>query len=118
MQFHKIDEPPFAPKNCVCGHGKPPFVDTGMEKPWPVEHIYLCSRCVDTAARILGYVDAQTHDDLAEIAFASNEREKILEQELEAARTFESRVVAVEDLPRVVDLLTERQKRRPEKTPA
>lgn len=44
------------PAKCACGSVTGPLVDTMFETQ--LGRVYICARCVDTAAKLLGYVPA------------------------------------------------------------
>lgn len=77
MEFVKVEQPPFYPKQCVCGNQHGPMADTGIERPLglpqgregdtavsPVVHVYLCERCIRTAGHLFGMVEHVTHEKL------------------------------------------------------
>lgn len=77
VDFIRVDQPIVYPKQCVCGNQYGPFVDTVIERPLgipqgqegnvaasPVVRVYLCERCVRTAAHVFGMVEKDHHEKL------------------------------------------------------
>jgi hypothetical protein len=100
----RVEQATAYPNNCQCGYGRAPFVDTGLERYG--ERIYWCSRCIASAATILGWVERE-HFESATVAMADADRRIAqLTEELEQERRPEAKVIRVEDIPVVLASVT------------
>jgi hypothetical protein len=69
------------PQSCVCCLSqKGPFVDTHRESP--TGHVYVCSACAKTIARVMGFAEGRKLDELADAAGSVH----TLEREIDGLR--------------------------------
>lgn len=73
------------PAKCACGSVNGPLVDTMQETI--AGRVYLCSRCVATAAGLLGWTSPESTTQLADAGLALQRRIEVLNEELEFERT-------------------------------
>lgn len=113
LEMQLVEHAALFPAACVCGSGAGPLVDTMMEEAHTGKRVYLCALCVRRAARLMGFVAGEEHDEaVAEIA-RLHEQTRHLSEDLEAARAEQVRVVSVEDLDALADKLAGRAKPEP-----
>lgn len=82
MEMLKTDVATFFPTACICGSQTAPFVDTGAEI-YGAYHVYLCERCVTSAAEQLGFTRPSERAKLDELVDAQRAFIEELEAEVE-----------------------------------
>jgi hypothetical protein len=75
IDFNVVDVPTAFPQACVgCASQKGPLIDTHREIAGG--HVYVCSVCMKTGARLLGFAEGEKLDELENAAKAVGERER------------------------------------------
>lgn len=130
--FNKVPAPMFSPTRCAacsthaCHEGFVDFVATtatqGFENGAPMQplpgepmygRLYLCARCVWTAARLVGCLDPQQADELTALTVRASAEADVLRDELAAERASK---LSAEDVAALKALAARKPARKPEAT--